>query len=43
MKVEPFALERFFARFEFSTRHMLCASDCETLSLGELLAMEPGA
>ena len=43
MKVEPFALERFFARHEFSARHVLCASDCETLSLGELLAMEPGA
>ena len=43
MKVEPFALERFFARHEFSARHVLCASDCETISLGELLAMEPGA
>jgi len=43
MNIEPFALERFFARHEFSARHMLCASDCETFSLGELLAMEPGA
>ncbi|MCJ7524811.1 MAG: aminotransferase class I/II-fold pyridoxal phosphate-dependent enzyme [Candidatus Aminicenantes bacterium] len=43
MKVEPFALERFFARHEFSARHVLCASDCETFSLGELLAMDPGA
>ncbi len=43
MKVEPFALERFFARHEFSAMHNLCASDCETLSLGELLAMEAGA
>jgi aspartate/methionine/tyrosine aminotransferase len=43
MKLEPFALERFFARHEFSVRHLLCASDCETFSLGELLAMEPGA
>lgn len=43
MKVEPFALERFFARHEFSARHMLCASDCETFSISELLAMEPGA
>jgi aspartate/methionine/tyrosine aminotransferase len=43
MKMEPFALERFFARHEFSTRYNLCASDCETFSLGELLAMEPGA
>ena len=43
MRIAPFALERFFARHEFSTRYNLCASDCETLSLGELLAMEPGA
>ena len=43
MRIEPFALERFFARHEFSVRHLLCASDCETISLGELLAMEPGA
>lgn len=43
MKVEPFALERFFARHEFQARHVLCASDCESYSLSELLAMEPGA
>lgn len=43
MRIEPFALERFFAGHEFSAAHLLCASDCETLSLGELLAMEPGA
>ena len=43
MKVEPFALERFFAAHEFSAAHNLCASDCETFSLGELLALEPGA
>ena len=43
MKVEPFLLERFFAEHEFSARRLLCASDCETLSLGELLALEPGA
>lgn len=43
MRIEPFLLERFFAAHEFSAQHNLCASDCETLSLGELLAMEPGA
>lgn len=43
MKIEPFALERFFAAHEFSSRHLLCASDCETLSIGELLALEEGA
>ena len=39
----PFRLERWFARHEFSARHLLCASDCETLAVEELLAMEPGA
>jgi aspartate/methionine/tyrosine aminotransferase len=43
MKLEPFALERYFARHEFNVQYNLCASDCETLSVGELLAMEPGA
>ena len=43
MKIEPFLLERFFAAHEFSARHLLCASDCETLSVAELLALEPGA
>lgn len=35
----PFALERYFARWEFSVRHVLCASDLEPLSLDELLAI----
>lgn len=39
----PFKLERFFARHEFNVRYLLCASDCETVSLRELLATEPGA
>ena len=43
MILKPFALERFFARHEFNVQFNMCASDCETFSLGELLAMEPGA
>lgn len=43
MSLPPFRLERFFARYEFSVEHLLCASDCETLSVAELLALEPGA
>lgn len=41
--IEPFALERFFAQYEFRTEFLLCASDCETHSLHELLAYESGA
>ena len=43
MRPVPFKLERFFAAHEFSTRYLLCASDCEAMSVGELLAFEPGA
>jgi aspartate/methionine/tyrosine aminotransferase len=42
MNMQLFALERFFARHEFQAAHVLCASDCETFSIAELLAMEPG-
>ncbi|HYL26884.1 MAG TPA: aminotransferase class I/II-fold pyridoxal phosphate-dependent enzyme [Candidatus Nitrosotalea sp.] len=43
MNLRPFALERFFARYEFSTRYLLCASDPESLALDDLLAFEPAA
>jgi aspartate/methionine/tyrosine aminotransferase len=43
MQIPPFGLERFFARHEFAARHLLCASDCESMTLDELLALEPGA
>jgi aspartate/methionine/tyrosine aminotransferase len=39
MKIAPFALERYFARYEFSVRHNFCASDVEPLTLRELLAL----
>lgn len=39
MALEPFALERYFARHEFSARYLLSSSDCEALSLQELLAL----
>lgn len=40
---EPFALERFFARHEFSARYLLCSSDCESFPVRELLAMDEGS
>lgn len=39
MRITPFATERYYARYEFSTPHLLSVSDCETLSIGELLQM----
>jgi aspartate/methionine/tyrosine aminotransferase len=41
--IEPFALERYFARYEFTTRYLLCSSDPEAMTIAELLALEPGA
>jgi aspartate/methionine/tyrosine aminotransferase len=34
----PFALERFFARYEFSARYLLSASDCQGPAMAELIA-----
>ncbi len=37
--MRPFALERFFAKYEFTARFLLSASDCESLRLDEVLGM----
>lgn len=39
MKISTFELERYFAKYEFSARYLLSCSDCESLSLSELLEM----
>ena len=39
MKIEPFALERYFAKHEFSAPHLLSCSDAEPLTLSEMLQM----
>lgn len=38
-RIEDFALERYFARWEFAVRHQLSASDVEPLAMAELLAL----
>jgi aspartate/methionine/tyrosine aminotransferase len=43
MKIQDFKLERFFAKYEFTTEFLLCSSDCESLALRELLDLEPNA
>jgi aspartate/methionine/tyrosine aminotransferase len=43
MKLDHFRLERYFAKYEFSTPYLLCSSDCESLELGDLLSIEPNA
>jgi len=39
MYIAPFAIEQYFARYEFTTPHILCASDCESMPVAELLQM----
>ena len=43
MLLPPFKLERYFARYEFNTEFLLCSSDCEAMSIADLLALEEGA
>jgi aspartate/methionine/tyrosine aminotransferase len=43
MRIPPFKLERYFARFEFQVPYLLGSSDCESLTVQELLALEPGS
>jgi aspartate/methionine/tyrosine aminotransferase len=43
MNLPPFKLERYFAKYEFNTEYLLCTSDCESMPIAELLAMEEGA
>jgi len=39
MRIEPFFTERFFAAHEFAAAYLLCASDCEALTVQELLRL----
>lgn len=39
MKIAPFKLERYFAKYEFSVKYLLSSSDCDGLSVKELLRL----
>jgi aspartate/methionine/tyrosine aminotransferase len=39
MRIADFALERYFARWEFAVQHVACASDVEGWSMAELLEL----
>ena len=41
MKIEEFKLERFFAKYEFHAKYLLCSSDPEAFLVEELLSFEP--
>jgi aspartate/methionine/tyrosine aminotransferase len=40
--MQPFSLERYFSEFEFTAKHTLSASDCEPLTMQELLSNADG-
>jgi aspartate/methionine/tyrosine aminotransferase len=39
VKIASFALERYFSEHEFTARYLLSCSDCEALTMAELLSM----
>jgi aspartate/methionine/tyrosine aminotransferase len=39
MQIAEFALERYFAKWEFAVEHLLCASDLQGYPMSELLAL----
>ncbi len=39
MRIADFTLERYFARWEFAVKHVLCASDAEPYRLAEVLEL----
>lgn len=43
MTIKPFKLERYFNLHEFTAEYLLCSSDCEAMTIEDLLAMEQGA
>ncbi len=42
MRIADFALERFFARYEFAVEHLLCGSDVQGWAMADLLALADG-
>lgn len=39
MPIEPFLLERYFAKYEFKVKFLMSSSDCESISMTELIQM----
>ncbi len=43
MKLNPFRIEHYYGKHEFTAKYMLSSSDAQSLSMAELLALEPNA
>ena len=39
MKLKDFAIERYFAKYEFSAKYMLSSSDCDGFGMDEVLSL----
>ena len=39
MSIDPFRLERYFAKYEFKVKFLLSSSDCESIGMADLLQM----
>ncbi len=39
MKIAPFKLERYFAKYEFSAKYLLSSSDCDGFRMNDILSM----
>jgi len=43
MQITPFRIEEYMAKYEFAAKYLLSSSDAESVSIADLLALEPGA
>jgi aspartate/methionine/tyrosine aminotransferase len=43
MQITPFRIEEYMGQYEFSARYLLSSSDAESVTIADLLSLEPGA
>lgn len=43
MQITPFRIEEYMAQYEFAAKYLLSSSDAESVTIEELLSLEPGA
>jgi aspartate/methionine/tyrosine aminotransferase len=43
MRIEPFRIEHYFAKYEFSAKYLLASSDAESRTIRDVLDLEPGS
>ncbi len=43
MHITPFRIEEYMGKYEFAAKYLLSSSDAESVSIGEILSLEPGA